>query len=44
MLEGGFGKDLVIIVLRYLDKIEVGELISETIILRGLFYWDYFYI
>ena len=35
MLELGVGKDLVIIVLRYFDNMQMGELISETIILRG---------
>ena len=34
---GDVGKDLVIIFFRYFDKVEVGELISESIILRWLF-------
>ena len=37
MLEEDVGKDSVNIVFRYFDKVEVEVLISETIILRGLF-------
>ena len=36
MLKWGLGKYLAIIVLMYFDKVRVGKLISDTIILKGL--------